>query len=62
MKAGSIGVGRSIAGLIAGFGLAVLMQEYSVVYPTATAAIASVGFGGLFGLGLNILGHVAVPD
>ncbi|MHB8059972.1 MAG: hypothetical protein ACYDHO_03980 [Gaiellaceae bacterium] len=71
MKAGSIGVGRSIggliAGLIAGFGLAVLMQEYSIVYPTAAAAIASVGFGGLFGVGLSVLGHavgghVAVPD
>ena len=60
MKAGSIGIGKSIggllAGLIAGLGLAVLMQEYSLMYPTPAAAIASVGFGGVFGLGLAVIG------
>lgn len=60
MKAGSIGIGKSIvgllAGLIAGLGLAVLMQEYSVMYPTPAAAIASVGLGGVFGLGLAVIG------
>jgi hypothetical protein len=71
IKAGSIGIGKSIgglvAGLVAGLGLAVLLQQYAVMYPTAAAAIAVVGFGGLFGLGLSVIGKfvggaVAVPD
>jgi hypothetical protein len=71
MKAGSIGIGRSIgglvAGLVAGLGLAVLLQQFGLVYPTPAAAIAAVGFGGLFGLGLAVIGKfiggaVAVAD
>jgi len=72
MRAGAIGIGRSVgglvAGLIAGLGLAILMQQYAIMYPTPTAAIASVGLGGLFGIGLTIIGkavgaaHIAVPD
>jgi hypothetical protein len=72
MRAGAIGVGRSIggllAGLIAGLGLAVLMQEYGLVYPTPMAAIATVGFAGVFGLGLAVIGkfvgaaHIVAPD
>jgi hypothetical protein len=72
LGAGAIGVGRSIggllAGLIAGLGLAVLMQEYGLVYPTPMAAIATVGFAGVFGLGLAVIGkfvgaaHIVAPD
>ncbi len=71
MRAGTLGVGKSVggllAGLIAGLGMAVLLQQFGLVYPTPKAAIASVGFGGVFGLGLAVIGKfvggaVAVPD
>ena len=71
MRAGALSFGRSLAGaifgLIAGLGLAVLFQEYSVIYPTLSAAVSEVGLGGLFGIGLVFIGKlvggsVAVPD
>jgi hypothetical protein len=71
MRAGKLGFGKTILGavfgLIAGLGLAVLLQEYGVIFPTLGAAIAEIGIGGLFGLGLvaiaKVLGtSVAVPD
>jgi hypothetical protein len=71
MRAGKLGFGKTVLGavfgLIAGLGLAVLLQEYAVMYPTLGAAIASVGLGGLFGIGLVFIaklvgGSVAVPD
>jgi hypothetical protein len=71
MRAGTLGFGKTLLGavfgLIAGLGLAVLLQEYSVMYPTLGAAISSVGLGGLFGIGLVFIaklvgGSVSVPD
>jgi len=71
MRAGTMGFGRTVFGalfgLIAGLGLAVLAQQYSVMYPTMGAAIASVGIGALFGIGLVYVAHfmggkVAIPD
>lgn len=71
MRAGKLGFGKTVLGalfgLIAGLGLAVLLQEYSVMYPTLGAAIATVGLSGLFGIGLVFIaklvgGSVAVPD
>jgi hypothetical protein len=71
MRAGELGFGKTVFGalfgLIAGLGLAVLLQEYAVMYPTLGAAIASVGLGGLFGIGLVFIskligGSVSVPD
>lgn len=60
MRAGAIGIGKSIggllSGLIAGLGLAVLLQQFALVYPTPAAAIVTVGLGGLFGLGLAVIG------
>jgi hypothetical protein len=62
MHAGAMGIGRSLlgllAGLIAGLGLAVLFQEFALVYPTLPAAIIEVGLGGLIGLGLTFLGKL----
>ena len=62
MRAGSIGIGKSfgglLSGLIAGLGLAVLLQQFALVYPTPAAAIATVGLGGLFGLGLAVIGKL----
>ncbi len=71
MRAGTMGFGRTVFGavfgLIAGLGLAVLAQQYSIMYPTMGAAIASVGIGALFGIGLVYIAHfmggkVAIPD
>jgi len=71
MRAGALGFGRSLAGavfgLIAGLGLAVLLQQYSVIYPTLGAAVSEVGLGGLFGIGLVFIGKlvgssVAIAD
>jgi hypothetical protein len=71
MRAGTMGFGRTVFGavfgLIAGLGLAVLAQQYSVMYPTLGAAIASVGIGALFGIGLVYIAHfmggsVAIPE
>lgn len=71
MRAGSLGFGRTLAGavfgLIAGLGLAVLLQQYSLMYPTLGAAVASVGLGALFGIGLVFIGKlvgssVAIAD
>ena len=60
MRAGSIGFGKSVGGLlfglIAGLGLAVLLQQFALVYPTPVAAIVTVGLGGLVGLGLAVIG------
>lgn len=71
MRAGALGFGKSlfglVFGLIAGLGLAVLAQEYALMYPTLGAAITSVGIGGLFGIGLVFIskligGSVTIPD
>ena len=71
MRAGAMGFGKTVSGavfgLIAGLGLGVLAQQYSLMYPTLGAAIASVGIGALFGIGLVYIAHfaggsVAVPD
>ena len=71
MRAGALGFGRSlfgaVFGLIAGLGLAVLAQEYSLMYPTLGAAVSSVGLGALFGIGLVFIGKlvgssVAIAD
>lgn len=71
MRAGTLSFGKTlfgaVFGLIAGLGLALLLQEYGVMYPTLGAAIASVGLGGLFGIGLAVIakfvgGAVSVPD
>ena len=71
MRAGALSFGRSLGGmvfgLIAGLGLAVLAQEYSLMYPTLGAAIGSVGLGALFGIGLVFIGKlvgssVAIAD
>ncbi|HEY5478555.1 MAG TPA: hypothetical protein VIJ84_02955 [Gaiellaceae bacterium] len=71
MRAGAMSFGRSLGGavfgLIAGLGLAVLAQEYSLMYPTLGAAIGSVGLGALFGIGLVFIGKlvgssVAIAD
>jgi hypothetical protein len=71
MRAGALSFGRSLGGavfgIIAGLGLAVLAQEYSIMYPTLGAAIGSVGLGGLFGIGLVFIGKlvgssVAIAD
>jgi len=71
MRAGKLGFGKTLLGavfgLIAGLGLAVLLQEYSVMYPTLGAAIATVGLSGLFGIGLVFItkfigGAVSIPD
>ena len=71
MRAGALSFGRSLGGaifgIIAGLGLAVLAQEYSIMYPTLGAAIGSVGLGGLFGIGLGFIGKlvgssVAIAD
>ncbi len=71
MRAGTLGFGKTVFGavfgLIAGLGLAVLAQEYAVMFPTLGAAIATVGLGGLFGIGLVVItkvvgGSVSVPD
>jgi hypothetical protein len=60
MRAGSLGIGKSIggllSGLIAGLGLAILLQQFALVYPTPVAAIVTVGLGGLVGLGLAVIG------
>jgi hypothetical protein len=62
MRSGAMGIGRSllglIAGLLGGLGLAVLLQQYAVVYPTLGAAIAFVGGGAVVGVGLTLLGKV----
>jgi len=71
MRAGALSFGRSLGGLvfglIAGLGLAVLAQEYSLMYPTLGAAVSSVGLGALFGIGLVFIGKlvgssVAIAD
>ena len=71
MRAGAMSFGRSLGGavfgLIAGLGLAVLAQEYSLMYPTLGAAISSVGLGALSGIGLVFIGKlvgssVAIAD
>jgi hypothetical protein len=72
MRAGAIGFGKTafgaVFGIIAGLGLAVLLQEYSVVYPTRNAVIAEVGLAVLFAVGLCVIarflgrGRVTVPD
>jgi len=71
MRAGALSFGRSLGGmvfgLIAGLGLAVLAQEYSLMYPTLGAAVSSVGLGALFGIGLVFIGKlvgssVAIPE
>jgi hypothetical protein len=71
MRAGALSFGRSLGGmvfgLIAGLGLGVLAQEYSLMYPTLGAAIGSVGLGALFGIGLVFIGKlvgssVAIAD
>ncbi|MGA9762263.1 MAG: hypothetical protein WBQ14_07560 [Gaiellaceae bacterium] len=71
MRAGALSFGRSLGGvvfgLIAGLGLAVLAQEYSIMYPTLGAAVGSVGLGALFGIGLVFIGKlvgssVAIAD
>ena len=71
MRAGALSFGRSLGGavfgIIAGLGLAVLAQEYSIMYPTLSAAVGSVGLGGLFGIGLVFIGKlvggsVAIAD
>jgi len=71
MRAGAMSFGRTLGGavfgVIAGLGLAILAQEYSVMYPTLGAAVASVGLGALFGIGLVFMGKlaggkVAIPD
>jgi len=71
MRAGALSFGRSLGGavfgLIAGLGLAVLAQEYSLMYPTLGAAVSSVGLVALFGIGLVFIGKlvgssVAIAD
>jgi hypothetical protein len=71
LRAGAMSFGRTLAGalfgIVAGLGLAVLLQEYGVMYPTIEAVIGSVGIGGLFGIGMHIVakfvgGSVPIPD
>jgi hypothetical protein len=61
-KAGSLGFGRSllglIGGLLGGLGLGVLLQQYAVVYPTAGATAVFLGGGTLVGIGLTFLGKI----
>ncbi len=62
LHSGAMGIGKSllglIAGLLGGLGLAVLLQQYAVVYPSMIAAIAFVGGGAVVGVGLTLLGKI----
>jgi len=62
MRAGALGFGRTlfgaVFGLIAGLGLALLLQGYSAMYPTLGAALSTLGIGGLFGVGLVVIGKL----
>lgn len=61
-KAGSLAFGRSLlglfGGLLGGLGLAVLLQQFGLVYPTAGASAAFLGGGGLVGVGMSVLGKI----
>jgi hypothetical protein len=62
MHAGAMGIGRSllglIAGLIGGLGVAVLLQQYALVYPSVGAAIAFVGGGAVVGVAVTFVGKL----
>ncbi len=62
LHSGALGLGSSLlglfGGLFGGLGLAVLAQQFALVYPTAGAAAVFVGGGAVVGIGLTVLGKV----
>jgi hypothetical protein len=60
--AGAMGVGKSLlgllSGLVGGLGLAVLLQQFALVYPTPAATTVCLGGGSLVGIGLTLLGKI----
>jgi len=62
MHSGSLGVGKSVLGLVAGLvggvGLAVLLQQFGIVYPTRGVAIGFAAGGPAVSIGLGVLGKI----
>ncbi|HEY5160623.1 MAG TPA: hypothetical protein VII83_06070 [Gaiellaceae bacterium] len=60
--AGAMGFGKSLlgllSGLVGGLGLAVLLQQFALVYPTPAATAVCLGGGSLVGIGLTLLGKI----
>lgn len=62
LHSGALGLGSSLlglfGGLFGGLGLAVLAQQFALVYPTAGVAAVFVGGGAVIGIGMSVLGKL----